>query len=264
MVRLPEGARATSGRPRVGPPSIGVSRLATPAGFASLFTIWVVLLVVATPARSARQIDLDLDELLYRSALVFEGVVTEVDIAAGDKAARTRVRFAVARVLRGQIDRDALTFEVPEGELPDGRLVETVETPRFAQGERYIVFVRGGPWRLSPVLDWHQGVLRLTTVGGYPIAVTDGGHCIADIDRVRMHQGPRVAARLQWPGFPTTTGADPPDADAANKCLSSSAVVHRLEVRIDELGLRGPAIQPVRFGPVDDVRSTPTARPGSR
>jgi len=235
-----------------------------------LLTLCIVALVIVSPARSARQVDLELDELLYRSALIFQGVVTRVDITAGGaKSARTRVGFTVDRVLRGVFERASLAFEVPEGRLPDGRLVETAETPRFAVGERYVVFVRGGPWRLSPVLDWQQGVLRLTTVDGYAVAVADTGHCVADMDRARLGFGPRVAARLQWPGFPTTTGADPPDASAAGGCLPASVVIARLDARVSTLGLRGPGAggpspDSVRFAPIDDVRVTPTARPGGR
>lgn len=264
MAPRPDRERATSGRPGVGPPPICLSRLPTPRPLLTLVALCALAIFFVTPSDAARQVELELDELLYRSALIFEGRVTRVDIAAGGhKAARTRVDFTVDRVLRGAIDRDALSFEVPEGVLPDGRLVETAETPRFAAGERYLVFVRGGPWRLSPIIDWQQGVLRLTTIGGHPVAVTDGGHCVSALDRRRLHFGPRVAPRLQWPGFPTTSGADPPKADAAGACLSATTVVARLDARVGELGLRGPA-EPIRLTPVDDVRFTPSMAPGDR
>lgn len=264
MERRPDRDRATSGRPRVGLPDARLSGPPTARSIAPPLLLCIVALVVASPAHSARQLDLDLDELLYRSALIFEGMATAVDIdAGGGKAARTRIHFTVDRVLRGDFDRRSLAFEVPEGLLPDGRLVETAETPRFKAGERYVVFVRGGPWRLSPVLDWQQGVLRLATIGGHQVAVTDSGRCVAAVERTRMRMGPRVAHRLQWPGFPTTTGADPPDAGAAGRCASASLVISRLDARLGELGLRGPAVERLHLLPRDDVGYTPTSPPAS-
>lgn len=264
MARRPDRDRATSGRLRVGPPASGdpeprLSRSPLPGWL----ILCAVIFVAGGPARAARQEAIGLDELLYRSALIFEGVVTAVDITAGgDKAARTRVVFELARVLRGAADRSVLTFELPEGLLPDGRLVETAETPRFAAGERYVVFMRGGGWRLSPVLDWQQGVLRLATVGGWPVALGDSGRCVEALDRSRMRFGPRVAPRLQWPGFPTTTGADPPRAREARRCLPTTAVLARLTARLAEMGLDGPEpVADLHFTPRDDVRWTPTAAP---
>lgn len=196
-----------------------------------------------------------LDELLYRSGLIFSGTVTEVDVKAGidGPLARTRVVFRLDTVYRGSFDRSHLELSLPEGVMADGRLLETVETPKWSAGERYLVFLRSGPWALSPVVDDRQGSLRLLTVDGRKVATTGSGHCVVDLSRERLSFGPRVAARTQWPGFPQTGGSTPIRPDYAEACLPAPELTRRLDQRLAELGLDDRQRADLRFAPRTDL-----------
>ena len=44
---------------------------------------------------------------------------------------------------------------------PDFTISEVDEFPRFELGQRYLIFIRGGAWKLSPIAGNSMGVYKL-------------------------------------------------------------------------------------------------------
>ena len=79
---------------------------------------------------------------------------------AGVKAIRTKITFAVNRVIKGNPGQ-TLALEFLGGSV-GGRALKVPGLPQFAGGERYILFSAGpGSALVCPVLGLDQGALRV-------------------------------------------------------------------------------------------------------
>lgn len=180
------------------------------------------------------------DALIRQAGFIFEGRVVEVDTAAGgSEAPRTRVSFEIAeqydgwRWSKGQ----RFTFELPVGDLPDGRFVDIPEAPLFVEGETYLVFFTREAWRFTPVVGWNSGVLRLTPRPGGGLAwATPEGRCSSGLGRFGVELGPHLGAGPIPPGFPERKATGSP-APTRGICLDADDLRARLRRRLSELGV---------------------------
>lgn len=185
------------------------------------------------------------DALLREAGFIFEGRVRAVDPAFGGSGdARTRVVVQVLDVLAGSVTGPGQFFDfiLPEGRLHDGRFVELIGAPRFAVGERYLVFYRKRAWHHTPVVGWSFGVLRRVpdTAGDRWVDVF--GRCVAGLDRHGFVLGPVVGDPAPSPpGWPDAMPSPEPRRDlrVADTCATAAQLRSVLVHRLAELGYTG-------------------------
>ena len=102
------------------------------------------------------------------SPVIFSGIVTELRYGhhENSKMPFTFVKFAGVDYLRKDsqvVTEKGDTIEISfAGGIRDNlRILEVDELPKFELGERYLVFLRGGGWRFSPITAFDAGVFRL-------------------------------------------------------------------------------------------------------
>lgn len=190
----------------------------------------------ATPERPA------FDELIRRAGFIFEGEVIEVDSrAGGTDEPRTRVTMRVIEQLDGDRWRkgDTFVFDLPMGELPDGRFVDLPGAPLFVPGEVYLAFYTAETWYNTPIVAWDRGLLRLTRHSQFgELWTLSGGRCASGLGRLGIEIGPFVEP---WPtpdGWPERTHDKVAEA-GVERCVPAQDLVRRLRRRIFELGARG-------------------------
>jgi hypothetical protein len=109
------------------------------------------------------------EDLLTRSQLIFQGVVTAIEfrnsdpaLDGGRKLPHTFVTFAVERTLKSRPqDGDRVTLRFVGGPDGEGRTLEVSGVPDFSIGDREILFVAGNGTSLCPLVGWEQGRLRV-------------------------------------------------------------------------------------------------------
>ncbi|MCA9537620.1 MAG: hypothetical protein KC620_01955 [Myxococcales bacterium] len=186
-----------------------------------------------SPAFALRYVKTNLPGLIDRAAFVFEGEVAAVDIGAGDKEPRTRVTVRVERVLAGDAPPSMLEFMLPMGLMADGTLLDIAEAPRFAAGERYLVFYKRGDWNISPVVNWDQGYYRLVQVGAQTYFTSSGGHCVTGVSTDGFSLGGQITQPVQPPGFGEVHDEGLHTAFSTASCLPADAVRAALARQLD-------------------------------
>lgn len=205
-------------------------RVAVPP--AAVMAALAVMVSLLTPAEASRFLPTDLDGMVDASAMIIEGEVTAVDIAAGHSVAgygepRTRVTLRVERLFAGASPGSLLEFALPMGLLPDGTVLDIAEAPRFAPGERYLVFYKRGDWNITPVAGWSRGLYRAVEVDGRAMFASANGHCVAGVGPAGFALGARVTRPVGPPGFGESGGIEAVSG-AATACLSADEVRSRL------------------------------------
>jgi hypothetical protein len=112
-------------------------------------------------ARGSTLVSTDLEDLTGRAELIFVGrAVSNQVVPSGDgKFPFSFTTFWVEEVLKGRArDRD-LTLRFHGGILGQEELA-IAGMPEFAEGERYLLFVRGNGVLACPIVGWVQGQLR--------------------------------------------------------------------------------------------------------
>jgi hypothetical protein len=112
---------------------------------------------------------LQLEEMTQISDQIVLGRV--IDVHAGrDKVRgriRTRVTLDVERVLRGSIEGETISFDLPGGFVSGEPLQQVVPgVPKFVVGEEAIIFLRLDPTLFCPVTGWIQGKFNVITEKG--------------------------------------------------------------------------------------------------
>jgi hypothetical protein len=100
-------------------------------------------------------------ELCVEADTIFVGTVDDVRsqrVEGSGGSIETLVRFSRLEVLAG-VPRAEITLRFSGGEV-DGVREEVIGVPRFARGERVVLFVRDRP-AVSPVVGFHQGDFRV-------------------------------------------------------------------------------------------------------
>jgi hypothetical protein len=138
--------------------------------------IFLALLLAAPPAGAATYVPIADEALVDQAPLIISGLVEAVSLAPetpetpGLIATDSIVR--IERRLKGSaLEGEALTVRVPGGERPDGVGLAVPGAPRFAEGERVLLFLapgEGGTW--GP-LHLMLGAFHAVEAGGRRLAV---------------------------------------------------------------------------------------------
>jgi hypothetical protein len=142
---------------------------------------------------------LPVKQLFAETALIFVGTAKDApEICKRVDGPCTGVAFTNIEVVAGKFDTSqGVEFALPEGSLPDGTSLKIAGAPAFLSGERYLVFVRAGAWRLTPVTNWFHSVFREIQVGpqGQQITlfVNDDGRAVTGLGEQGFELGERIA-----------------------------------------------------------------------
>jgi hypothetical protein len=136
--------------------------------FLSVALISLSLSVPALAAPAAVPPDATPTELVAYSPVIFTGIASGMRYGFHDdsKMPYTFVQFSGVKYLRrdssiGDLSKDTVEISMAGGLRENLRLLEIDEMPKFDLGQRYLVFIRGGSWRLSPITALEKGVFRL-------------------------------------------------------------------------------------------------------
>ena len=103
-------------------------------------------------------------DLVHQAAVIAVGTVTGIQEQwdATRQAPITNVTFANLTVLKGELGTESMTLEFLGGHLPDGKVFVVSGVPRFAIGEKTVVFSTGNQRDFCPLVGIWQGLLRVT------------------------------------------------------------------------------------------------------
>ena len=146
--------------------------------------VFALALCCAIPAGATTYLPVTFDELVTRADVIFVGEVVDVRPFALDTpegpAIKTRVVFRVMDGLWGTTSAVEV-FDFFGGEV-DGVGMAIAEMPRFAIGDRRVVFARRDQ-SINPIVGFTQGLLhidrdaagvdRIWTLDGFPLAQPD-------------------------------------------------------------------------------------------
>ncbi len=135
---------------------------------------WVVIAAVCAPlpARATTVIAKDFAALCGEADVVFVGTVQAVEsrwVDAEREAIETLVTFVDLTPLRG-VAGDVITLRFGGGTV-DGLREEIAGAPRFAVGERAVIFARHGVL-ISPLVGFSQGRLPVLEGPDGPVVAT--------------------------------------------------------------------------------------------
>lgn len=161
---------------------------------ASVLAVPAVLVVLATTAappfaRATTVVAKRFADLCAEADLVFAGNVTAVESGWRDgskQAIETRVSFGSITWLRGG-PRPTLTLRFAGGSA-DGLTEEVAGMPRFAVGDRVVLFARDGDF-VSPIVGFHQGVFRVVEGANGPTVIDAEGQPVATIGGAAIQRG---------------------------------------------------------------------------
>jgi hypothetical protein len=121
----------------------------------------LALCALAAPATATVLIPADLGELSRDASVIARGQVVSVDARWTDdrRTIETIVTLAAEAYLKGQLG-ETLQFRVPGGTLGRYRNI-VMGAPRFAVGQRVVVFLGANGPQVPHVLGLNQGVYRV-------------------------------------------------------------------------------------------------------
>jgi hypothetical protein len=148
----------------------------------------------AAPARATVVVEKDFAALCTEADLIFVGTVTEVTSEWSDpqrRAIRTRVSFGDLTWLRGG-PAPTITLTFAGGEM-DGLREEIAGVPRFAVGERRVLFARNGEY-VSPLVGFSQGQFQVVDGVNGAVVLDADGKPVSATNRAALQQGASAPA----------------------------------------------------------------------
>ena len=136
------------------------------------------------------------DDLVDKTALAFTGTVIESDPTHFDETRQepvTKVTFLINEVMKGETSDQDLELFLPGGVYPNGEVLEYENAPVFQDNETYLVFVRGGPWSITPITNWWHSAFREAEVDGKRMLINQFGRAVTKVDGNGFAVGPRVS-----------------------------------------------------------------------
>lgn len=155
----------------------------------------IVTLFMAAQASATNVPRMSFDDLVDNTALAFVGTVIESDPTHFDEQRNepaTKVTFLIDEVLKGTPSGPEVAFVIPGGEYPNGEILEYENSPVFLENETYVIFVRDGPWTITPITNWWHSAFRSAEVDGKQVLVNQFGQAVTKIDDEGFSVGPRV------------------------------------------------------------------------
>jgi hypothetical protein len=132
----------------------------------------------ARPARASMVLAMDLGTLTQNADRIVVGEVTSVQSAWDKKHERilTTVQIKVAELWKGQMPAGGVVTIVQPGGVADGIEMRVHGMPQFLQGERAVVFLRGGTTTAGhSVVGMGQGKRGLAFDAASKRWLVDGG-----------------------------------------------------------------------------------------
>lgn len=219
-------------------------------------------------------LSMEASELADQADLIFTGTAVQEETAP-TKDGRfpfTFITFTVGDVLKGRVQGKQITLRFDGGVLGD-RGVEVDGMPRFAQGESYLLFVRGNGSVSCPVLGWWQGQLhfRQEALSNRRILVDSAGTAVAGIAQGRFTRRPAAGSRLaaEADGEITVLSEEgvhivlsEPAVQALTPLPDAAQVVAQLRSLIAGRG-REKSFRPGRLVPSARIEDVPAERAGA-
>ncbi len=157
--------------------------------------MWAMAMCCAMPAGATTYLPVTFDELVTRADVIFVGEV--VDVRAFPLGTRdgtiikTRVTFKVSDPLWGTAGLVEV-FDFLGGEW-GGIAMQVAEMPRFAVGDRRVVFAHRAP-SINPIVGFTQGLLTVARdTGGVDRVFTVAGVPLAQLESIGAARGPIAA-----------------------------------------------------------------------
>src|SRR5215813_9223528 len=102
--------------------------------------------------------------LVHQAEVIAVGTVTGIQEQwdAARQAPITLITFSNLTVLKGDPGDATMTLEFLGGHTLDGRVLTVAGVPRFAIGEKHVVFCAGNHRDFCPLVGLWQGLLRVT------------------------------------------------------------------------------------------------------
>ncbi len=175
----------------------------------STFLLAACAFVTAT-ASATTVIPPTFDELVGRAEFIFEGTVKEVRAQwVGEGSQRhimTYVTFDVAENVKGQAP-STYTLQMLGGTV-DGTTMEVSDTPRFAPGDRDILFVENNGRQFVPLVGIMHGRFHIThdSRTGSESLADDHGDVLRDVTTLG-YEGSTDTAGPAMPAEPMTATA---------------------------------------------------------
>jgi hypothetical protein len=146
------------------------------AAFAAAFA---ALVLAATPAAATSFVMVADRDLADQAPLIVTGWIVSASPAIEPGGApATDYAVAVDRALKGSAGESALTVRSPGGVRSDGLGVAVFGAPRFADGERVLLFLDQGQGGVYHVLHLMLGAFRERTIGGLAVWVREIGEAV--------------------------------------------------------------------------------------
>ncbi len=156
------------------------------------------LLCTLTSVQATTVIPPTFDELVGKAELIFQGSVTDVRSQwTGEGTQRhivSYVTFRVEDVLKGS-PGTSYTIQMLGGTV-DGETMEVSDSPRFAVGDRDVLFVEHNGEQFVPLVGIMHGRFRIQhdAKSGREIIVTNEGDALADPEQLGKNVNPFAQA----------------------------------------------------------------------
>ncbi len=165
------------------------------SAIAALF--WMAL--AATPTHATSYVPVDDGNLADQAAIIAEVLMISVDRSAGTVTPMTEYELALERLVQGDVPASPLRVRVPGGQLDDGLGLHLYGAPRFAKGERALLFLKAGDEGTYRILHFMLGAFHIVELDGQEIALRhlEEARQVDLPGRTRIRGGPRHLGRFR-------------------------------------------------------------------
>jgi hypothetical protein len=149
----------------------------------------VLLAVPSPPAGATVVVEKEFAALCAEADLIFVGTVTKTESRWSDpqrRAIETVVTFADLTWVRGR-PQSEIALRFAGGEM-DGLREEIAGVPRFAVGERRVVFAHDGHY-LSPLVGFSQGLYQVVDGADGPVVLDADGRPVIAAGQAALQRG---------------------------------------------------------------------------
>jgi len=164
--------------------------------FTKSITFTGLLAALSSSVMAANVPQMTFDELLKNTSIAFRGKVIKRNPGHYDRSRAepvTRIVFQIDQVLFGATQQQQLEFYIPGGRYPSGEVLEYDSAPVFNEGSDYLVFVRDGPWSVTPVTNWWHSAFRETTIAGETVMVNQLGQGVTSVGEAGFEVGQQIS-----------------------------------------------------------------------
>lgn len=132
-------------------------------GFRFNAAILGMVWLISPPAWATTVLEKSFTDLVQEADTIVVGTVAAIESAwdPSHEMPLTLITVTDLEVLKGEAEDTELTVQVLGGARPDGTVFQIAGVPRFAVGERTILFVAGNGTYAVPFVGLWQGIYRV-------------------------------------------------------------------------------------------------------